>query len=314
MAGEALAAGTASVLGAALAVAATAFVLWNSTADQRTKFTAQLDALSAKVDKTSAAVADLAAKPASAPSAGPAPALGGIEASLAKLSAKLDATDKTLTALTAKIDATDKALADIKAASGGVGDLKTSTAAQGQALQKIAASVDGIKTATEAQKTAIASLSTSLSTPTTTVAKDTTQAETAKAPAERELMVVYVPQSAVAATGAPPALTVRFARTGGVNANTQTQTVAADLKKIIGDRKGCVVTVAGYADTLGNDAVNLAVSRERAQMVANGLRTALPGVEVKEVAWGERHLAVWTPDEKVEMANRRVDINVECKG
>ncbi len=309
MAGEALAAGTAAVLGTVVAVVAAGFVMWKSTEEQRTKFVTQIETLSAKVDKTSAALADLAAKPASTPSAGPAPALGGIEASLAKLSAKLDATDKTLAALATKIDAADKALADIKSASGGVGDLKSAAAAQNQALQRIAASVDGIKTATEAQKTAIASLST----PTTTVAKDTAQAETAKAAAERELMVVYVPQSAVAAAGAPPALTVRFARTGGVNANTQTQTVAADLKKIIGNRKGCVVTVAGYADTLGSDSVNLAVSRERAQMVANGLRTALPGIEVKEVAWGERHLAVWTPDEKVEMANRRVDINVECK-
>lgn len=298
MAGEALAAGTAAVLGAVVAVAGTAFVMWKSTADQRTKFLTQIETLNAKVDRTNAAIADL----------GKMSAAGGPDIAIAGLSAKLDTANKSLAALTAKIDATDKALADIKKASGGVGELKTATTAQEQALQRIAMSVDSIKVTTEAQKAAIASLNM----PSTTVAKDPAQMEAAKAPAERELIVVYVPQAAAAAAAAPPGLSVRFDRTA--NANTQTQKLAADLKAIIGGRKSCVVTVAGYADTLGNDNVNLAVSRERAQIVANGLRSALPGVEVKEVAWGERSLAVWTPDNKVEMANRRVDVNVECKG
>lgn len=310
MAGEALAAGTAAVMGTVLAVAAAGFVMWNATADQRAKFERQLETLGAKVDKTSAAVADLTTTPSA----------GGSDVAIAKLSAKLDATNKTLATIAAKIETTDKAIADLKSASAGVGDLKTTAAAQQQALQRIAVSVDGIKTATEAQKAAIASLNA----PTTTVAKnaaqaetakaETAKAETAKAPAERDLVVVYVPQSAAKPNAAPPALSVRFDRTGGANANTQTQKLAADLKSMIGTRKDCLITVAGYADTLGDDAVNLAVSRERAQIVANGLRTGLPGVEVKEVAWGERSLAVWTPDNKVEMANRRVDINVECKG
>lgn len=299
MAGEALAAGTAAVLGAVVAVAGTAFVMWKSTADQRTKFLTQIETLNAKVDRTNAAIADLGKA---------APAGGGPDIALAGLSAKLDTANKSLAALTAKIDATDKALADIKKASGGVGELKTATTAQEQALQRIALSVDSIKVTTEAQKAAIASLNM----PSTTVAKDTTQVDAAKAPAERELIVVYVPRAAAAAAAAPAGLSVRFDRTA--NANAQTQKLAGDLKSIIGGRKSCVVTVAGYADTLGNDSVNLAVSRERAQVVANGLRAALPGVEVKEVAWGERSLAVWTPDNKVEMANRRVDVNVECKG
>lgn len=299
MAGEALAAGTAAVLGAVVAVAGTAFVMWNSTATERTKFLTQIEALNAKVDRTNAAIADL----------GKTPVAGGPDIAIAGLSAKIDTANKSLAALTAKLDATDKALVDIKAASGGVGELKTATTAQEQALQRIAMSVDSIKVTTEAQKTAIAALNM----PSTTVAKDSAQVEPAKAPAERELIVVYVPQTtAPTATAAPAGLSVRFDRSA--NANTQTQKLAADLKTIIGAHKSCVVTVAGYADTLGSDNVNLAVSRERAQIVANGLRSALPGVEIKEVAWGERNLAVWTPDNKVEMANRRVDVNVECKG
>lgn len=299
MAGEALAAGTAAVLGTVVAVVGAGYVMWNSTADQRTKFMTQLEAVSAKVDRTNAAVADLARMPVT----------GGSDAAVSSISAKLDATNKALAALTAKIDATDKALADIKASAGSVGDLKSAASAQTQSLQQIKASVDSIKATTDAQKTAIAALGTS----TTTVAKDATQADT-KAPAERELIVVYVPQSAARPNAAPSSLTVRFDRGGGASANTQTQKLAADLKSIIGTRKDCVISVAGYADTLGDDTVNLAVSRERAQIVANGLRSSLPGIEVKEVAWGERSLAVWTPDNKVEMANRRVDINVECKG
>lgn len=297
MAGEALAAGTAAVLGAVVAVAGTAFVMWNSTADQRTKFLTQIETLNAKVDRTNAAIADLGKASAA-----------GADIALAGLSARLEATNKSIAALTAKIDATGKALADIKAASGGVGELRTATTAQEQALQRIALSVDSIKVTTEAQKAALAALNT----PVTTVAKDTTQVEPAKAPPERDLVVVYVPQAAAPAAAAPPGLSVRFDRSA--NANTQTQKLAADLKTIIGGRKSCVVTVAGYADTLGSDNVNLAVSRERAQIVAGGLRSAMPGVEVKEVAWGERSLAVWTPDNKIEMANRRVDVNVECKG
>lgn len=305
MAGEALAAGTAAVLGAVVAVAGTAFVMWNSTEDQRTKFLAQIEALNAKVDKTSAAVADLGK---AAPASGASSGTDAVGSALTALSAKLDGTNKSLAMLTAKIDATDKALTDIKAASGGVGELRSATTAQEQALQRIAMSVDRIKVTTEAQKAAIAALNM----PSSTVAKDTTPAATAKAPTDPELIVVYVPQAASAAAAAPPGLSVRFDRT--TNANEQTQKLAADLKKFVGERKNCVVTVAGYADTLGSDQINLAVSRERAQIVANGLRSALSGVEVKEVAWGERNLAVWTPDNKIEMANRRVDVNVECKG
>ena len=297
MAGEALAAGTSAVLGTVLAVAGTAFVMWNSTATERTKFLTQIEALNTKVDKTSAAIADLTKTPAA----------GGPEAALNALSAKLDATNKSLAALTAKIEATEKTLTEIKSASGGVGDLKAATTAQEPVLQRIAVSVDSIKVTTEAQKAALAALST----PTSTAAKDTSQMEATRAAPERELVVVYMPQTAGPAAAAPAGLSVRFDRSA--NANTQTQKLAADLKTFIGERKNCVVTVAGYADTLGSDRVNRAVSRERAQIVANGLRSALPGVEVKEVAWGERNLAVWTPDNKIEMANRRVDVNVECK-
>ena len=299
MAGEALAAGTAAVLGTVVAVIGAGYVMWDSTASERTKFMTQLEAVSAKIDKTSAAIADLARTPVTS----------SPNTAVSSIAAKLDATNKALAALTAKIDATDKALADIKASAGSVGDLKSAASAQTQSLQQIKASVDSIKATTDAQKAAIAALST----PTSTVAKDATQADT-KTPAERELVVVYVPQSAARPNAAPPSLTVRFDRSGGASANTQTQKLAADLKSIIGTRKDCMISVAGYADTLGDDAVNLAVSRERAQIVAKELRSALPGVEVKEVAWGERSLAVWTPDNKVEMANRRVDINVECKG
>ena len=320
---QTLATGVAAVIGTVIAVAAAGFVIWNATAQQRTHYLAQIDALNAKIDKTDTAIAALQ----SAISAQKPPSFDGINASLADLNGKIEKTsaaltdlkaivpagkadaDRTLAALNARFETTDKALADIKSATGGIAEFKAALATQQQALQKLSASLDGFKTAAAQAPAVLAS-----NAPATTVAKDE-----AKIPAERELVVVYMPHgpggSAEGSAGAPPPpLSVRFDKIGSTNAGSQTQSLAGDIRKIVGNRKGCVIAVSGFADTLGGDKINLAVSRERASAVASGLRTALgQEVEVKEVAWGERHLTVWTPDNKSEKANRRVDINVDCK-
>ncbi|MCW5694335.1 MAG: hypothetical protein KIT48_18410 [Pseudolabrys sp.] len=318
---QTIATGVAAVVGTVVAVAAAGYFIWNATAQQRTHYLAQIDALNAKIDKTDSAIAALqtailAQKP---------PSFDGITASLADLNGKIEKTgaaltdlkamapagkadaDKSMAALAAKFEATDKALADIKSATSSIAEFKTALAGQQQALQKLAASLDGLKTgATPAVLTSAA--------PASAVAKDD-----AKMPSERELVVVYMPRrggtaEASASVGATAPLSVRFDKIGSTNAGSQTQALAGDIKKIVAGRKGCVVAVSGFADTLGGDKINLAVSRERAGAVASGLHTALgQDIEVKEVAWGERHLAVWTPDNKSEKANRRVDISVDCK-
>lgn len=301
---QTVATGVAAVVGTAVAVAAAGLFIWNATAAQRAQYVAQIDALNAKIDKTDGAIAALqtsigAQKP---------PSFDGIKASLADLNGKIEKTSAALADLkamapTGKADATDKALADIKS---GTSELKSALAAQQQSLQRIAETLDGLKTAASAQKIAAVMANA----PDIAVAKNEN-----KLPAEHDLVVVYVPRAAEASAGVPAPLSVRFDKIGSTNAGDQTQALAGDIKKIVAGRKGCVVAVSGFADTLGSDKINLAVSRERASAVAGGLRSALAGqgIEVKEVAWGERHLAVWTPDNRSEKANRRVDISVDCK-
>jgi len=72
-------------------------------------------------------------------------------------------------------------------------------------------------------------------------------------------------------------------------------------------------SVNGYADTLGKDASNLALSRERARYVAAKVRDA--GIRVASVeAWGERRLETHTFDGVGLQNNRRVEIEVTCEG
>ncbi len=273
---QTLATGVAAVVGTAAAVAVAGLVIWNATAQQRTHYLVQIDALNAKIDKTDSALAALQ----TAIGAQKPPSFDGIKASLAELNGKIEKTsaaltdlkamapagkadaEKTLAVLTAKFEATDKALVDIKSATSSIAEFKAALAAQQQALQKLAASLDGLK------------IGATPAVPASAVAKDD-----AKVPAERELVVVYMPRGASgtaeasASVGATAPLSVRFEKIGSTNAGSQTQALAGDIRKIVAGRKGCVVAVSGFADTLGSDKINLAVSRERAGAVANGLRT-----------------------------------------
>ncbi|MBS0247224.1 MAG: hypothetical protein JSR61_11440 [Proteobacteria bacterium] len=295
---QAFATGVAAVVGTIVAVAAVGFVIWNATAEQRTQYLSQIEALNAKIGKTESAVASLQ----NAVAAQKPPSFDGIKASLADLNGKIEKTGAALADLKTMAPSsnatTDRTL----------GELKSALAAQQQTLTQISASLGALKADADKQKAAAATSSTAGM----SVAKNE-----AKAPTEHDLVVVYMPRGAE--TAAPDAaaapLSVRFDKIGSTNPGAQTPRLAADIKKIVAGRKGCVVSVSGFADTLGGDKVNLAVSRQRADAVAGGLRSALAGqdIEVKEVAWGERHLAVWTPDNKSERANRRVDISVDCK-
>ena len=78
-------------------------------------------------------------------------------------------------------------------------------------------------------------------------------------------------------------------------------------------RPDCAAIVNGYADTLGKDSANLALSRERARYVAAKIRDS--GIEVARVrAWGERRLETHTFDDVDLRNNRRVEIKVSCEG
>lgn len=70
------------------------------------------------------------------------------------------------------------------------------------------------------------------------------------------------------------------------------------------------VTISGHTDTLASNAYNEALSLRRAQKVRQDLiRFGVPSDSVKISAEGEYRLLVSTPDDTVEVRNRRVEIN-----
>lgn len=71
------------------------------------------------------------------------------------------------------------------------------------------------------------------------------------------------------------------------------------------------VLVIGHTDTVGSDAVNDALGRQRADIVREALiRLGVPADDIHAVSRGKRSLAVPTPDGVAEPRNRRVEIIV----
>ena len=110
-------------------------------------------------------------------------------------------------------------------------------------------------------------------------------------------------------------LDIQFEKIGSTDDNGQAGVIIPKLKALVEGRSGCTISVAGYADTLGGDKVNLKISQRRARNIAQKIKEAFAGskVEVNEAAWGERRLKNWTPDGTANENNRRVDIAVNCK-
>ncbi len=85
-----------------------------------------------------------------------------------------------------------------------------------------------------------------------------------------DLVVVHMPSPAAAiqasATVAAPMapLSVHFQKIGGTDETAQTAAIVGKVREIVNGRRGCAISVAGYADTLGDDDINLEVSKDRA--------------------------------------------------
>jgi outer membrane protein OmpA-like peptidoglycan-associated protein len=111
-------------------------------------------------------------------------------------------------------------------------------------------------------------------------------------------------------------LDIQFAKIGSADDNGQAAVIIPRLKSLIAGRKACTISVAGYADTVGGDQANLKISQKRAKNIAQKIKAAFSGSDVKvnEAAWGERRLKAWTPDGTANKNNRRVDIAVNCQG
>ena len=77
-------------------------------------------------------------------------------------------------------------------------------------------------------------------------------------------------------------------------------------------RPACFAQIHGYSDTVGNDDINLKLSRERADYVSAKVRAA--GIRVASVdGWGERRLDMHTFDGVDNSRNRRVVIDITCR-
>lgn len=268
---------------------------------------ATLATLESKIEKTGAVLAELK-KPA--PIDGIKSEFDGLKAELASLTAKIDTRAGTA----------DKTLAEIKTASLKAADAQAAgDAVRDKALVKLDSAIGDLKTGIAGLKTDLANTASLRAKSLDTIAKSI---DTLSAP------VVAKVEKAPEAAPEPPAiettasipvtqpLTVRFDNKGRANLDAQTVAVVGNLRTVMKDRRNCAISVAGYSDTYGRDDANLDVSQQRADMVSAKLKTAFAGqpVQIDSVGWGERRLKVWTPDGKVEMANRRVEVSIDCRG
>ncbi len=294
-------------------IAITGVTLWEVVAPD-TDVAGQLAALNSKIDATNVALEKVRAASA-------------VNDKLSELDAQITKTNAALADLTKSIPQNnvgsriDALSASLKTVDATLAAIKQSNSTQIAALgSKIQSLNDGIaalqKAGVGAAPDKTAALETKLA---EEVAKLQAAAKTAAEPKPSDVVVVYLhmPNEAqmpkAVATVSP--LTVQFAHIGSTQADGQAQVIIDKVRQIIKGRKDCTISVAGFADTLGNDSVNLDISKKRARAVAAKLQAAFAGsgVQINEAAWGERRLRDWTPDRTPSLANRRVDVAVTCK-
>ena len=120
--------------------------------------------------------------------------------------------------------------------------------------------------------------------------------------------------SATAALGASPPLPehvmIQFGL-GSTKLDGKANSQISKLVENINQRPASEVTVMGYSDTMGSEKVNLAISKKRAQTVADTLKKKKAKMQSISVeAHGKSSLLVPTPDNTAEGRNRRVEVMV----
>jgi outer membrane protein OmpA-like peptidoglycan-associated protein len=199
-----------------------------------------------------------------------------------------------------KIKSLNDTLADIQKSTS-LDGVKTQLAALNSKLESANEAVGGGQEDTAALKTVIAEL------------KDAAKPQ----PKESVVFYLHMPneENLPAKVASVSPLDIQFEKIGSTDDSGQAALIIPKLKTLVAGRKDCTVSVAGYADTVGGDAVNLKISQQRAKNIAQKIKAAFEGSEVKvdEAAWGERRLKAWTPDGTANENNRRVDIAVNCK-
>lgn len=318
--------GAGVVLG--IAAAPFAYLFWSSETEQRAFIKSELADLNGKIARNNDTLAQLQKSAATK----------GIARELELLNARIESANKTLAGLqnTTTLDHVVKELGRIDAA---IGTMSEAIKNNSDALAEIqkATMVTGSTSAAKrpALENSIADLARRIDDEkaehtalTQDIARlqDALKAQSAQPPKagpdtkNNDVVVFYVQSpdamaKAQAASPIPP-MTVRFEKIGSLDDKGQADMIVQKLKAITDGKSGCSVEVAGYADTLGDDKVNLAISKKRAHAVAAKLQAAFAGapVQISEAAWGERRLQEWTANEVARGTNRRVDVSVNCKG
>jgi peptidoglycan-associated lipoprotein len=117
-----------------------------------------------------------------------------------------------------------------------------------------------------------------------------------------------------AALAAQPPLPVSFMlyyKLGGTVLTTESQALIPAILEAARSRPAPDVSVIGHTDTVGTIEANEQLGLQRAQSVAEIIRSA--GLQVHDLtiaSHGERNLLVTTPDNTPEPKNRRVEITV----
>lgn len=117
--------------------------------------------------------------------------------------------------------------------------------------------------------------------------------------------------AALAARPLPPAQFTLYFVEGKDEFTAESKKIVDDIFGEIARRPVPDVVVIGHTDTMGNDVLNDALSRQRAEVVRKALiARGIPPDRIVATGRGKRELAVPTADNVSEPRNRRVEILV----
>jgi len=293
-------------------------LLWTRAATERSQILTTLANVSSRLDKNNASLDDMR-KTAS---------LAGVTKQLDELNARIKSTNEALAGVQKASldnirDRLEQVEAGVKSGNVALAGLQKGLAPDGMSKQlgQLAANLTALETSLAAIKQVTGGKPVPDAAPVKIAATlDAIKTMPASPSVPTELIVVHMqnpatgPAMASAASGAIAPLSVHFQKIGGTDETAQTAAIVGRLKDLLKSRHGCAISVAGYADTLGDDDINLAVSKDRAHSIAVTLKEALgTDVQIAETAWGERRLHEMTKDNIASKLNRRVDIAVQCK-
>ncbi len=108
----------------------------------------------------------------------------------------------------------------------------------------------------------------------------------------------------------PAKYVLRF-QIGGTKLVAESEAEVSKLLEDVKSRPAPDITINGHADTVGRDALNDKLSKQRAEYVAGLIKTQVAELQAMEIEYyGKRKPYVQTPDNTPELKNRRVEVTV----